>query len=120
MNILIVDDHAGFRGLIRELVRPFATQIRECTSAAEAIKACDTFTPDCITMDLRMNGLDGLTCIEQLRQRLPAAHIAVVTSFDHDQLRTRARFAGADTYILKENLDTLRRYVELLATGLGE
>jgi len=120
MNLLIVDDHAGIRQMLRELLEHVATQIRECASGEEAVALCEQYTPDCVTVDLRMGEMDGLTCVKLLRERHPTAHIAVVTQFDHDALRTRARFAGADTYVLKDDLESLTRFVELIATRLGE
>jgi DNA-binding NarL/FixJ family response regulator len=42
--------------------------------------------------------------------------IVVVTQFDHDKLRDRAQRVGADGFITKDNLPTLQRYIELLAT----
>jgi len=120
VNFLIVDDHAGLRALIRELISTFASNVRECASGEEAVEACRQFIPDYITVDLRMKGMDGLTCVQQLRRLHPDSHIAVVTQFDHDGLRARARQAGADAYIVKDNLELLRRHFYMLSTQLGE
>lgn len=120
MNLLIVDDHAGIRELIRDLLSPFADSVRECASGEEALELCTARVPDFVTMDLRMSGMDGLTCVQRLRAQYPATGIAVVTQLDHDTLRARAQWAGADTYITKDNLDALRRYVELLTHNLSE
>jgi CheY-like chemotaxis protein len=120
LNVLIVDDHAGMRALIRDMLAPFALGVRECATGEEALALCSQQAPDCVTMDLRMPGMDGLTCVQQLRAQFPSTNIAVVTQFDHDTLRARAQWAGADTYITKDNLDSLRRYIELLADTLRE
>jgi DNA-binding NarL/FixJ family response regulator len=115
MNILIVDDHAGMRALIRDIVGPSATQIRECASGEEAIATCQSFSPDCVTMDLRMGAMHGLAVVQYIRQRHPLASIVVVTQFDHDKLRDRAQRVGADGFITKDNLPMLKRYIESLA-----
>ena len=120
MNFLIVDDHAGLRAMIRDLVSDVASTVRECVSGEDAVEVCKQYIPDCITVDLRMGGMDGLTCIHHLRILHPASHIAVVTQFDNEMLRARARQAGADTYIVKDNLEPLQRYCRLLSTQLGE
>jgi CheY-like chemotaxis protein len=120
VNLLIVDDHAGIRALIRDVLTPFATTVRECASGEEALTLCAQDTPDFITMDLRMPGMDGLTCVQQLRSRFPATNIAVVTHCDHDTLRARAQWAGADTYVTKDNLESLRRHLQLLTQTLSE
>jgi DNA-binding NarL/FixJ family response regulator len=126
VNFLIVDDHMGTRAMIRSLLADLmhnlsglaACQIRECTSGEEAVEMCRTYVPDFITMDLRMSGMSGLTCVRHLRSQHPAAQIAVVTQFNNDALRGHVRQAGADIYVLKENLEPLLRYVRLLSTSL--
>lgn len=120
MNFLIVDDHAGLRSMIRDVIAAFASNVRECASGEEAVAACRQYIPDCVTVDLRMKGMDGLTCVQHLRRLHPDCHIAVVTQFDHDGLRVRARQAGADTYIVKDNLELLRQHFHMLSTQLGE
>ncbi len=103
--------------LMRSLPGQVACQIRECISGEEAIGMCGTYVPDFITMDLRMDGMSGLTCVRHLRALHPATQIAVVTQFDNDALRVHARQAGADIYIPKDNLEPLRRHVLLLAAS---
>jgi DNA-binding NarL/FixJ family response regulator len=119
MNILIVDDHAGMRALIRDIVGPSATLIRECASGEEAVAMCQSFTPDCVTMDLRMGAMHGLAAVQFIRQLHPLASIVVVTQFDHDKLRDRTQRVGADGFITKDNLPMLKRYVESLAAPEG-
>jgi CheY-like chemotaxis protein len=117
MKLLIVDDHAGIRSLIRDLLQHAVSQIRECASGEEAVGLCESFAPDCITMDLRMGAMHGLAAVQHIRQAHPDINIAVLTQFDHDTLRARARRAGADSYFIKDDLAALKRYVESLAVG---
>lgn len=119
MNFMIIDDHAGLRSLIRDVIGDLATVVRECASGEEAVALCKEYQPDCITVDLRMSRMDGLTCIHHLRLLHPAAHIAVVTQFDNDALRARARQAGADFYVIKDDLEPLQHFFRVLATRLG-
>lgn len=114
MNLLIVDDHAGMRAMIRDLVGAMATQIRECASGEEAVSLCRSFSPDCVTMDLRMGAMHGLAAVQYIRQLHPTASIVVVTQFDHEKLRERAQRVGADGFISKDNLTMLKRYFESL------
>jgi two-component system response regulator EvgA len=116
MNLLIVDDHAGVRALIRDIVGSSATQIRECVSGEDAVALCESFSPDCVTMDLRMNAMHGLAAVQYIRQLHPSAHIVVVTQFDHDTLRERAQRAGANGFVTKDNLTVLKHYIESLTS----
>ena len=117
MKVLIVDDHAGMRALIRDLLKQVAAQIRECGSGEEAVGLCESYAPDCVTMDLRMGAMHGLAAVQHIRQAHPNINIAILTQFDHDTLRARARRAGADGYFMKDDLAALKRYVESIAEG---
>lgn len=114
MHILIVDDHAGVRSLIRELLSECFTStparqvtFGECASGEAAVAAIGRQRPDLVTVDLRMQGMNGLDCVRLLRERLPLACIVVVTQYGNETLRDRARLAGADSVIFKDDLDQL-------------
>ena len=114
MHILIVDDHAGVRTLIRELLAESftatpgrAVTFGECSSGEAALGAIAEMRPDLVTVDLRMRGMNGLECVRQLRERLPLACIVVVTQFGNETLRDRARHAGADSVVFKDDLNEL-------------
>jgi len=117
MKLLIVDDHAGMRSLIRDLLQHAVTQIRECGSGEEAVGLCESYEPDCVTVDLRLGAMHGLAAVQQIRGKHPDINIAILTQFDHDTLRARARRAGADSYFIKDDLAALKRYVESLTEG---
>jgi DNA-binding NarL/FixJ family response regulator len=117
MKLLIVDDHAGMRAMIRDLLKHVASQIRECGSGEEAVGLCESYAPDCVTMDLRLGAMHGLAAVQHIRERHPDINIAVLTQFDHERLRARAQRVGADSYFVKDDLHALKRYVESLAEG---
>ena len=110
-KLMIVDDHAGVRTWIRELVALSSDEVCECASAEEAILAAPQFQPRCVTMDLRMPGLGGIGAVQALRSSNPAARIFVVSAFDGPDLRCAAAAAGAHRYVVKEDLAQLRAAV---------
>jgi NarL family two-component system response regulator LiaR len=110
-KLMIVDDHAGVRTLIRELVASRSDLVKECASGEEAIRLALQFQPTCVTMDLRMEGMGGIQATKALRVLCPAAQILVVSAFDQPDLRRAADEAGAHRYLLKENLVELRAAV---------
>lgn len=114
MHILIIDDHAGVRTLIREVLADnFSSApgrgitFGECASGEAALGVVGDARPDLVTVDLRMPGMNGLECVRLLRERLPLACIVVVTQFGNESLRTRARQAGADSVVFKDDLERL-------------
>ncbi|HKB81193.1 MAG TPA: response regulator [Thermoanaerobaculia bacterium] len=109
MKLLIADDSAEMRRLLRSMLADLATEVVECGSGREAIELYFDSRPDWVLMDLHMQDVDGLTATREIRLRDVSARIAIVTQFDEEVFRQAARDAGAAAYILKENLLGLRR-----------
>jgi CheY-like chemotaxis protein len=115
MKLLIVEDSAEMRRLIRRVLAGLATEISECEDGSEALASFARHEPDWVLMDIGMKGMDGLTATRRLLARWPQARIVIVTSHDDDLLREQARQAGAVGYVLKENLLTLRQRLQTAA-----
>lgn len=78
-SILIVDDNADDRRLIRRLLQRYKRyRIAEATSGAEALKMIQDKKPDFIISDLTMPEMDGFTFIETLKADPLTADIPVV------------------------------------------
>ena len=108
MKLMIIDDHAGVRSLIRELVATASDAVYECTSGNEAVRVARFFKPDYVTMDVRLPGLDGFATTQAICALQPAARVVMVTSFDQPEFRRCAAEAGAIGDVVKENLSELR------------
>jgi len=108
MKMMIVDDHAGVRNLIRQLLSAPGDRFLECTTGVDAVQAARDFKPDYVTMDIRLPDLSGLEAARAIRAIHPTCRIVIVTSYDQEFLRQSARQVGAIAYVLKENLTELR------------
>jgi len=111
IKILIVDDNAGVRRLIRQAVSEVAEVIRECSDGDQSLSAYTEFQPDLVLMDVRMPVMDGLTATKQLKRAYPEAKVIIVTDYDDDLVRGAAQEAGACGYALKQNLTVLEDLV---------
>jgi PAS domain S-box-containing protein len=67
-RILVVDDVAMNRELVRTMLSPFGFDIVEATGGAEAVAAALGGRFDLILMDLQMPGMDGLAATRAIRQ----------------------------------------------------
>jgi CheY-like chemotaxis protein len=112
LNFLIVDDNAGMRRLIADIVLPFAGQIRECADGWDALSAYTAQRPDLVLMDVHMRKVNGIEATRRIRAADPGARIIIVTNYDDDALRQAAMREGACGYTLKDNLLDLVRLLE--------
>jgi CheY-like chemotaxis protein len=111
VKILIVEDNAGVRRMLRRAVERLATEIHECEDGDDAIKAYAEQLPDLVLMDIYMPRMDGLIATRQIRKLHPAARVLVVTAYEDEELRAAAREAGACGYVLKDKLIELPQFI---------
>src|SRR6266536_1613576 len=90
IKVLIADDHPVVRDGLRAML------------GTQAVERAQLLRPDVVLMDLQMPELDGPAAIATLREREPAVHVLVVTTFGSDADITRAIDAGATGYLLKD------------------
>jgi len=108
MNVMIVDDHAGVRNMIRQLLAAPGDRFVECATGQEAVQTARDFKPDYVTMDVRLPDLSGLDAAFAIRVIHPPSRVIIVTSYDQPFLRQTANEVGAIAYVLKDNLAELR------------
>lgn len=117
MKLLVVDNNAQIRRLLRRLLSDLSTDIVECADGREAIVAYRQHQPDWVLMDVELPGQDGLTATRQIKAQWPQANILIVTSFDEPALRHAAQAVGACGYVLKDNLVELPRWLAVSTVG---
>ena len=111
MKVLIVEDNAAVRRMIRLFIDDVADEIFECADGDEALAAYRAFHPDWVLLDIKMKRMNGIAAAAQIKGAFPDAQILVVTSFNDAGLRGLAAEVGVAGFVLKENLEELRDYV---------
>jgi CheY-like chemotaxis protein len=120
MKLLIVEDNAGIRRILRRILVDTASTIWECADGSEALAAYEEHRPDVVLMDIRMPGGDGLTATRQICGYDPLARIIVVTDYQDEDMRAAALDAGALEYVLKHEIAGLPEIVSSLAGPHGK
>lgn len=107
MKIMIVDDHAEMRRLLRSVLAPLATEFTECSDGAEAEVNFAQERPDWTIMDIAMKGVDGIEATRRITARFADARIVILTQFDSPPVRQAATRAGAFGFVSKDCLAEL-------------
>ena len=124
IRVLIADDQRVVReglsmlvGLIEDV-----QVVGVACDGAEAVRLAEAQQPDVILMDLRMPDLDGIAATAQLRERLPATRVLVLTTYAEEDSIVPALQAGARGYLTKdasaEQIETAIRAVHAGQTHL--
>lgn len=118
IRVLIVDDNAGARELIRTFLAIPGISFEECASGEAALVCARKFKPHWVTVDVQMPGLNGFDTVKAIKEEHPAVCALIVTSFNETHFRDLARSSGAVGFILKENLLALRLMLEREAKNI--
>lgn len=104
MKILIADDNRKFRCLVRDYLPAACDEIFECDDGKKAVELYTRHQPDWVLMDWEMPEMDGVSAIRRIVSQYPQARICMVTAFEEKELRGEAISAGANSFVLKDNL----------------
>ena len=102
-TLLIVEDEADIRELLRYNLEREGYKIRECCSAEEAKSCLARTIPDLILLDLMLPGTDGYAFCRAVRadERTAKVPVIMVTARDEDADVVAGLEVGADDYVTK-------------------
>jgi DNA-binding NarL/FixJ family response regulator len=116
LRLLLADDHTlMFEAVALALEGEDDFEIVACAeNGSQVLPLVQRTKPDLVVLDLRMPGIDGLTCLGLLRERFPEVKTAVLSALDQDETVGAALTAGANAFISKaidpaELAEALRR-----------
>ena len=101
-RIMIVDDSRLVRVQLEDVLKGTDYEVAAyCRSGEEAIEQYSTVKPDLVTMDIIMQGMDGLDAAEVILKHDPNARIVMVSSLAYDDTFERAKAIGAKGFVDK-------------------
>jgi two-component system chemotaxis response regulator CheB len=105
MRVLVVDDSALYRQLVRNVLRevPGVEVVGMAASGDEALEQLDALTPDLLTLDVNMPGRNGIEVLRAMRRRRSPARAIMLSGLTAEgaQVTTDALLEGAFDFILK-------------------
>ena len=101
-RIMVVDDSRLVRVQLEDVLKGTEYEIAAyCRSGEDAIAQYAAVQPDLVTMDIIMQGMDGLDAAEIILKDHPDARIVMVSSLAYEDTFERAKAIGAKGFIDK-------------------
>ncbi|MBI4255010.1 MAG: response regulator, partial [Candidatus Rokubacteria bacterium] len=106
-RVLVVDDSATTRSLVRSILEGVGYEIAVAVDGADAWAKLQERLPDLIVSDVDMPRMDGFGLCEAVRRspRTRDLPVVLVTALGSDRDRARGMEAGADAYVVKAEFD---------------
>jgi DNA-binding NtrC family response regulator len=125
--VLVVDDELNQRSILKTILSAEGYETYVASSGEEALKIMKSYHPDVVLTDLKMEGMDGIELMENIKSREDAPEVILMTAFgtipsvveamnkgaysylekplDKDKVLVNVRNAFEKTRLLKENRD---------------
>jgi len=121
-RIALVDDDASIRRALERLLRTFAFDTETYASGRDFLAAVHVFRPDCVILDLHMEGMSGLDVQRHLLRLGMQAPVVMISGHDSPGARNECLSLGAAEFIPKPVdgpflISTIERLMNRLRTG---
>ena len=115
-HILVVDDDARLRGLLKDFLSGKGYRVTAAPSAAAARKVMDGLSFDALVLDVMMPGETGLAFVERLRGEIGQIPVLMLSALAESGDRIAGLSSGSDDYLTKpfEPQELLLRLQSLL------
>jgi CheY-like chemotaxis protein len=113
-RILIADDNAASRELLKEVLELSGYEVIEAEDGEEAVRGVRESKPHLVLVDIQMPVMDGYGVLRELRAdpRFSDVPVVALTAFAMQGDRERAETAGFNGYITKPiEIATLRQEI---------
>lgn len=100
-TILVVDDAAFMRMMIRDILSKEGYEIHEAVNGRDAVEKYDEVQPDLVTMDITMPEMSGLEALKQIRDHDSGARVLMVSAMGQQKMIVEALESGALDFLVK-------------------
>ena len=100
-SVLVVDDEQNFVNLLDWFLTKRGYEVRTALSGEEALQLVEKAASDLALIDIKMGPVDGLSLLGEMKQRLPAIRVIMMTAYPTSDSRRHAFGKGASAYFTK-------------------
>jgi two-component system response regulator PilR (NtrC family) len=99
--VLVVDDEAAMRDLLRIVLEKEGHEVFTANDGAAGLALATRRTPDLVISDIKMPGLDGVSLLANLRQQGGSMPVIMITAYADSESAIQAMKQGAYDYLTK-------------------
>ncbi|HET7006160.1 MAG TPA: response regulator [Candidatus Binatia bacterium] len=99
--VLVVDDEQNFLSLLRWFLSNRGYDVETAASGEEALELVEARAFELALIDIRMGPMDGLTLLTELKRRLPAIRVVIMTAYPTGGAIKQSRDKGAAAFLTK-------------------
>ena len=100
-TILVVDDAAFMRMMIRDILAREGYVIQEAVNGRDAVEKYRECRPDLVTLDITMPEMDGVEALKAIREVDPNARVLMVSAMGQQKMIVDALESGAADFLVK-------------------
>ena len=101
IRVAVVDDDESIRRALKRLLHALAFDTEAYGSGREFLESYHAFHPDCVVLDLHMEGMSGLDVQRHLQRMATRPPVVVITGHDNPGVRAESLSLGADAFLPK-------------------
>lgn len=115
LKVLVVDDDRRMVKTICDILKVKGYEPHSAYSGEEAVSKVRTDGPDCVLMDLKMPGINGVEALQLIKSTSPDLPVVLMSAFATSEQALEARRQGAYTVLTKPiDVQLLLSFLSLL------
>jgi two-component system, NtrC family, response regulator HydG len=121
-KILVIDDDRDICLLLKRFLSKHQYDVAEVYAGKKALELMNSFTPDLVMCDFRLDDIDGTALLIKIKEQLPEVPVIIMTGYSDIKVAVEVMKLGAYDYISKplfpdEILLTIKKALQSKTTG---
>jgi two-component system response regulator HydG len=124
-KILVIDDDRDICLLLKRFLTKHNYEVAEVYAGKKALELMNSFTPDLVLCDFRLDDMDGTTLLVKIKEQLPEVPVIIMTGYSDIKVAVEVMKLGAYDYIGKplfpdEILVTIKKALQNQGTATAQ
>jgi len=100
-SVLLVDDEREFLETLLKRLLKRRVKVTGVNSGEEALKILKETPPDVVVLDVRMQGMDGIQTLREIKKIRPLVEVIMLTGHANLEIAVEGMEVGAFDYLMK-------------------